>query len=198
MQSSIPAAPPAPAPSRRLEAGMRLAGKYVLVRRVAVGGMGEVWVAKNDQTGAEVAIKVRRRDAGAGEDAVARFRHEARLGAMLSHRSIVRIFDLVEESDGKLLLVMVLLHGETLERYLKSNGPLSTNEAVAIGVPLLSALAHAHDAGIVHRDVTPANVFLAIDPDGHVTPKLVDFGIAKLPSTGVKTLEGRVLGTPRY
>ncbi len=94
---------------------------------------------------------------------------------------------------------MELLRGETLERYLRRRGPLPTAEAIAIAVPILSALAHAHDSGIVHRDVTPANVFLAVDPDGHVTPKLLDFGIAKIPSASpMRTMDGRALGTPAY
>ncbi len=180
----------------RAEPGTRI-GKYRFLRLLAVGGMGEVWVARNEATGADVAAKMRRGD-GAGAEAALRFRHEAHLGAMLSHRSIVRVFDLLEEPDGTLLLVMELLRGETLERYLGAHGPLPAADAVAIALPLLSALAHAHDSSVVHRDVTPANVFLAIDPDGHVTPKLVDFGIAKLPESGVRTLDGRVLGTPRY
>jgi eukaryotic-like serine/threonine-protein kinase len=179
--------------------GATVGGKYRLARRIGAGGMGEVWAATNRTTGAEVAVKMVR-DSAAREDASARFRHEARLGAMLSHRSVVRIFDLVEEADGgPLVLVMELLHGETLERHLRRRGPLPAKEALAIVVPVLAALGHAHETGIVHRDVTPANVFLAIDPDGHVTPKLLDFGIAKLPSGGAKhTIDGRALGTPRY
>jgi serine/threonine protein kinase len=159
--------------------------------------MGEVWVARNQATGADVAVKLCRGGV-ATDEATLRFQHEARIGATLSHRSIVRIFDLVEASDGSLLLVMELLRGETLECYLNAHGPLPTKEAVAIALPILSALAHAHDFGVVHRDVTPANIFLAIDPDGRVIPKLVDFGIAKLPASSVRTLDGRALGTPRY
>jgi serine/threonine-protein kinase len=182
-----------------LAPGATVGGKYRLARRIGVGGMGEVWVATNRTTGAEVAVKMVR-DSATREDASVRFRHEARLGAMLAHRSVVRIFDLVEEADGgPLVLVMELLHGETLERHLQRRGPLPTNEAIAIVAPILAALGHAHETGIVHRDVTPANVFLATDPDGHVTPKLLDFGIAKLPSGGAKhTIDGRALGTPRY
>jgi eukaryotic-like serine/threonine-protein kinase len=178
--------------------GARVGGKYRLVKQLAVGGMGEVWLAGNEATGAHVAVKLCAGNVTAREEAASRFRQEARLGAMLSHRSIVRIFDLVEEPDGALILVMELLRGETLERYLQTHAPLSTKEAVAILLPVLSALGHAHDLGIVHRDLSPANVFLAVDPDGQVIPKLVDFGIAKLPASGVQTLEGRVLGTPRY
>jgi serine/threonine protein kinase len=171
-------------------------GKYVLARRIAVGGMGEVWRARNETTGAKVAVKVSRRTSA--DDRDVRFRTEAKLAAMLSHRNIVRIFDLVEEGDGSFVLVMELLRGESLAHHLKLRGKLTSKEAIAIAVPILSGLGHAHAEGIVHRDVTPANLFLAVDPDGQVTPKLIDFGIAKLPATGAQTLDGRVLGTPRY
>jgi serine/threonine protein kinase len=185
-------------PPSALEPGATVGGKYRLLRRIGVGGMGEVWAARNCTTDAEVAVKLGLGSA-AREDAAQRFRHEARLGAMLAHRSIVRIFDLVEESDRPLVLVMELLKGETLERHLRRRGPLPAPEAIAIVVPILSALAHAHATGIVHRDLTPANVFLALDPDGHVTPKLLDFGIAKIPATApMLTIDGRALGTPRY
>jgi eukaryotic-like serine/threonine-protein kinase len=177
--------------------GALVGGKYRLVRRLAIGGMGEVWVARNRTTGAEVAVKLGRSDAG-HDEAVARFRQEARLGASLSHRGIVRIFDFVEEPDGTPVLVMELLFGETLERSLQERGALASDEAIAITLCVLSALAHVHDAGLVHRDVTPANIFLAVDPDGQVTPKLVDFGIAKWNASDVRTADGCVLGTPRY
>jgi eukaryotic-like serine/threonine-protein kinase len=193
----------------RFEPHNKVGGKFRLRRRIAAGGMGEVWVARNESTGADVALKVLRRGISPHDEELeteARFRHEARLAAMLSHRSIVKVFDLVEEPDGALILVMELLRGETLLRCLERRGPRSAREAVAILAPILGALGHAHDHGIVHRDVSPANIFLAVDPDGHVTPKLVDFGIAKLAAQpsgsphppSVKTVEGRVLGTPRY
>jgi len=185
------------AASRPFEAGARVGGKFALVRLLASGGMGDVWMAKNLVTGGVVAVK-RCRDDVPGDEASERFRHEARLGAMLSHRGIVRVFDLVEEPGGSPLLVMELLRGESLERRLAARGALPEKEAIAIAVAVLAALAHAHDHGVLHRDVSPANVFLAVDPDGHVTPKLVDFGLAKAPTASVHTADGRVLGTPRY
>ncbi len=184
-------------PARPFASGSRVGGKYALVRLLASGGMGDVWLAKNLATGGHVAVKRCRADIP-GYEASERFRHEARLGAMLSHRGIVRVFDLVEEAGGPPLLVMELLRGESLEQRLAVRGHLEEREAIGIAVAVLGALAHAHDHGILHRDVTPANVFLAIDTDGHVTPKLVDFGLAKLPAAGVQTTDGRVLGTPRY
>jgi eukaryotic-like serine/threonine-protein kinase len=187
---------------QRFEPGERVAGKYRLLRVLATGGMGRVWVARNEATGADVALKVLRRgDAQVDQEArlEERFRQEARLSAMVAHRSIVRVFDLVEE-EGVLVLVMELLRGETLHAYVERLGARPADEAVAILTPVLGALAHAHDRGLVHRDVSPANVLLAVEPDGHVAPKLVDFGIAK-PRDGassVQTVTGDVLGTPRY
>jgi serine/threonine protein kinase len=190
--AAVPAVLPARVP------GAIVGGKYRLVRKLGAGGMGEVWAAENRDTGAEIAVKMATVPAEPGGSSP-RFQREARLAAMLAHRGVVRIFDLVEEADGTFVLVMELLRGETLEHYALRRGPLSTREATAIVVPVLQALAHAHDAGIVHRDVTPANVFLAIDPDGLVTPKLLDFGIAKVPAAGAShTVDGRALGTPRY
>lgn len=186
-------------PTRQFKPGDRLAGKYSLTRRIAVGGMGEIWVARNEMTAAEVAVKVLRADIERKADVEGRFRHEAQVGATLSHRNVVKVFDLAAEPDGTLVLVMELLRGETLRRALKvRTSPMSATEATAIIVPVLSALQHAHDVGIVHRDLKPANILLAVDPDGHVTPKLLDFGIAKVANSSVKTLFGRVLGTPRY
>jgi serine/threonine protein kinase len=188
--------------AQRFEPGQAVAGKYRLLRLLATGGMGRVWVARNESTGAEVALKVLRHgDAEADQerDLEARFRQEARLSAMFAHRSIVRVFDLIEDDAG-LVLVMELLRGETLHAYAQRMGPRPSDEAVAILAPVLGALAHAHDRGLVHRDVSPANIFLAVDPDGHVAPKLVDFGIAKARdgASAVETVGGEVLGTPRY
>ena len=187
----------------RFEPRTLIAGKYLLRRRIAIGGFGEVWVATNEATQADVALKALRRSDAALAEALQieeRFRHEARLAAMLSHRSIVKVYDMLEEPDGTLVLVMELLRGESVRRYLKKHGPRSAKEAVAIISPVLGALGHAHERGIVHRDVNPSNIFLAVDPDGHVTPKLLDFGIAKLEKgeAPVQTEYGRVLGTPRY
>jgi serine/threonine protein kinase len=188
--------------------GERIGGKYRLRRRLASGGMGEVWLARNVSTGAEVALKLLARGDSELEremEVEQRFRNEACVTAGLSHRNIVRVFDLLEESDGTLGLVMERLRGETLFAYVGRLGARPSGDAVEIMIPILNALEHAHACGIVHRDVTPSNIFLAVDPDGHVTPKLVDFGIAKsrLSPRGeaaqpIQTLEGRVLGTPMY
>ena len=175
-----------------------LGGKLRLIHRIGRGGMGDVWVARNEATQAEVAVKtLQRSERTPTHDE--RFRREARLAATISHRNVVRIFDLVDDADGTLGLVMELLRGGTLEACMRERGPLSTLHAIAVAVPILSALHHVHQKGIVHRDVKPANMFFAVEPDGHVIPKILDFGIAKLPAASSPlTIDGSVLGTPHY
>ena len=173
-------------------------GKVRLDEKIASGGMSDVYRGKQLVTGADVAVKVLETCAHQDEDAVERFRTEARVSALLQHRSIVRVFDLFEEDDGSLALVMELLVGSTLEQRLAKEGPIDADVAVAIAAPVLGALAHAHAVGVVHRDVKPGNVFLAVEPDGRVTPKLLDFGVAKCEASNVRTMDGRVLGTSRY
>jgi serine/threonine-protein kinase len=175
-----------------------LGGKIRLIKRIGRGGMGDVWIARNEATQAELAVKtLLRAERTPLHDE--RFRREARLSATISHRNVVRVFDLVDEADGTLGLVMELLRGATLEDAIKERGMLSARQVVAVAIPVLSAMHHVHQRGIVHRDVKPANVFFAVEPDGHVIPKLLDFGIAKLPAAGsALTIDGSVLGTPHY
>ena len=175
-----------------------LGGKIRLLQRIGRGGMGDVWMARNESTQAEVAVKtLQRNERTPTHDE--RFRREARLAATISHRNVVRVFDLVDEADGTLGLVMELLRGGTLEACMRERGALSSMHAVAVAAPILSALHHVHQKGIVHRDVKPANMFFAVEPDGHVIPKILDFGIAKLPAASSPlTIDGSVLGTPHY
>ena len=179
-----------------------LAGKYALLERRGAGAMGQVWSARNVATGATVAVKILLPSRLASADGVARFRREAQATATLAHRAIVRVFDFLELGEaegGAMLMAMELLHGMTLAERLESIGTLSVDEACAVVFPILSALEHAHALGIVHRDLKPENVLLARDPDGHVMPKILDFGISKLMSDGgALTDAGEIVGTIYY
>jgi serine/threonine protein kinase len=193
--------------SRIFSSGERIADRYTLRKRIAVGGMAEIWLARNAATHGEVALKLLRRggESPYEEELVQRFRNEAHLSVSLSHRNMVKIYDLIEDRDGTLALVMELLRGESVFTRLARGKPIDPGQAIFIAGAVLDALDHAHDRGIVHRDVTPANVFLAADPDGQVIPKLLDFGLAKATSARVahgvrmvQTIDGRALGTPKY
>ena len=192
-----------------LAEGAVLARKYRLERPAGFGGMAQLWVATNLATGAEVCVKVLVPGV-CGEEAVERFRREAHAAARLTHRAIIRIFDLLEltedgdlasgEEPAVLAIVMELLHGQTLGDAMVNRGKVTVEEALDIAVPVISALAHAHRAGVVHRDIKPDNIFLATDPDGLVIPKVLDFGISKFsaPDAQVITMDGVMLGTPSF
>jgi serine/threonine protein kinase len=169
-----------------------LGGRYRLRARLAAGGMGAVWVADDAVLGREVAVKVLG-EALAGDGLAAeRLRREARAAARLGHPGVARVLDLGEDG-GRPYLVMELLHGESLAERLARAGPLAPAEAVRVVAAAADALEAAHQAGIVHRDVKPGNVFLT--RDGEV--KLLDFGIASASNEAALT-GGGLVGTAAY
>ncbi len=187
-----------------------LGGKYRLLRPVGSGGMAQVWAARNESTHAEVCVKILAPES-IDDEAVKRFRREANVGARLGHRAIVRVYDLLElDADGAnvrpgnapvgLAIVMDLLRGESLGEGLKREGRVTLDMALDIMLPVLSGLGHAHADGVVHRDLKPDNVFLSVDDDGHMVPKLLDFGVSKVRQAGGTTITsfGARVGTPRY
>jgi formylglycine-generating enzyme required for sulfatase activity len=171
-------------------------GRYRVLRELGAGGMGVVYEAEDTQLLRRVALKVMHPETARHGDGKARFLREARAAAALTHDHIVPIHD-VGEQGGAPFLVMALLRGETLEARLKrTRRPLPLAEALRIGREVAEGLAAAHEAGLVHRDVKPANVWLEA-PAARV--KLLDFGLARLSEgDAVKTRSGAVLGTPAY
>lgn len=188
------------------DVGRVVAGKYRLERVVGRGGMGDVWQARHETLGKPVAVKVLR--TGAGEDeatARARFDLEAKVSAHLSRRSrhVVSVIDQGEE-DGAPFLVMELLEGESLADVLERSGILPLPKVHAIVAQVARALVCAHSEGVVHRDLTPSNVFLTHDDEARMLVKVVDFGVARVldPRVGERaerrTKRGVVVGTPSY
>jgi hypothetical protein len=172
--------------------GRPLGGRYRLLRRLGSGGMAAVWLARDERLGREVAVKVLS-DVLAGDEGYRRrFEREARVAARLSHPGLVGVLDFGAES-GRPYLVMELVRGDTLAERLAA-GTTRGLDLVALARELLGALAHIHAAGVVHRDVKPANVL--IGADGHA--RLTDFGVARPTDASTLTQTGQVVGTLAY
>jgi serine/threonine protein kinase len=169
--------------------------RYLLQKRIALGGSAEVWHARDRKLNRAVAVK--RLHAHLLPDAASRRRlaAEARAASRLAHPGIVEIYDV--DTEGEMpVLVMELVDGESLAARLDRDGPLPADEASRIASDVADALYHAHRQGIIHRDVKPGNVLLGRDG----STRLVDFGIAHSLAEAAErlTLDGSVVGTPRY
>jgi serine/threonine-protein kinase len=183
-----------------------VAGKYRMIRKLGEGGMGAVWLARNELTDREFAIKFLRAEGARDPLLLARFFQEARVSGKLRHPSILEIFDVgsAPELDGAPFLVMELLDGASLEALLHALGPLDRRLAIEIVSAVSRALALAHERGIVHRDLKPANIFLHRPGTGALVPKVLDFGISKISTPNTPdaspglTQTGAVLGSPLY
>lgn len=182
------------------EAGHLLGGKYRIVRRIGVGGMGSVYEAKHAGLGTPVAIKVLLPQLAKVPTVADRFRREAQVSATLKSPHVIQVTDVDQLPDGRPYLVMELLVGESLEDLLEKSKTLSREEAVDLGLQILLGLECAHALGVVHRDLKPGNVFLDTRSEGRVA-KLLDFGVAKVKATPefqALTRPGMVMGTPEY
>ena len=166
--------------------------RYELGELIGRGGMGEVRAATDLRLGRAVAIKVLRSDLAEQEKLRGRFEREARAAARINHPNVVAIYD-IGEDDGVPFIVMERLPGNGLSGELAS-GRVSQERACALGREILSALAAAHQLGVIHRDIKPGNILL--DPESHA--KVADFGIAKLAEEDSQTTMGMVFGTASY
>jgi serine/threonine protein kinase len=175
-------------------------GRYRLKRRLATGGMGDVWVAYHPGLKRNVAVKILRPDRQErSASSLGRFEREVRATAELMHPNTVRVFDYGVTEDGLWYYVMELLEGETLAEHVSRLGPLPPARAVHIVGQAARALGEAHERGIVHRDVKPENLFLTSLGGEHDFVKVLDFGIAKVQNADAAMTEtGWVLGTPAY
>src|ERR1700712_5134887 len=175
----------------------RLAGRYLLREPVGRGGAGVVWKASDELLGRTVAIKECMLpptvDAAARDKLLSRVMREARTAARLDHPALVTVFDVVQES-GRPWIVMEYVESRSLSQVIRQDGPMPVAQVVDIGLTLLDALYVAHGAGVLHRDVKPANVLLTAN--GNVV--LTDFGIAASTGDPTLTTSGMLLGSPSY
>ncbi|MDR0903449.1 MAG: Stk1 family PASTA domain-containing Ser/Thr kinase [Ruminococcus sp.] len=173
--------------------GKRLDGRYEITELIGVGGMADVYKATDILEGKVVAVKILKPEFSDNEEFIRRFRNESKAIAVLSHPNIVKIFD-VGFTDKLQFIVMEYIDGITLKEFIEQQGVLKWKDSIHFIIQILRALQHAHDRGIVHRDIKPQNIMLF--PDG--TIKVMDFGIARFAREELKTISDKAIGSVHY
>jgi len=168
---------------------------YKIVRLLAEGGMGDVYVAEKEDIGKRCAVKILSSELAKREDFVRRFFREARVLAQLSHPHIVPIIDIGKTTGGRYFIVMEYLEGKTVEELINEKGRMSEDEALRLVMQVADALEYANARNIVHRDIKPSNIIV----DGDGCARLCDFGLSKpIGGSDDITLMGLIMGTPEY
>ncbi len=173
--------------------GKKLDGRYEVLELIGIGGMANVYRGRDLLEGNLVAIKVLRSEFAENEEFLRRFKNESKAIAMLSHSNIVKVFD-VSFTTAVHFIVMEYIAGITLKDYIQQQQIISWKEAAHFTLQILRGLQHAHDKGIVHRDVKPQNIMLLSDG----TIKITDFGIARFARSGSRTITDRAIGSVHY
>ena len=173
--------------------GKKLDGRYEVLQLVGVGGMANVYKARDVIDERLTAVKVLREEYASNEEFVRRFKNESKAIAALNHPNIVKVYD-VSFSDKMQSIVMEYIDGITLKDYIDQQKIIRWKEAVHFAVQILRALQHAHDKGIVHRDIKPQNIMLLQDG----TIKVMDFGIARFARSQIATITDKAIGSVHY
>ena len=173
--------------------GMVFAERYQLADFIGQGGMSLVYRAVDIRTGHSVAVKILKSEYNSDKEFLERFQREAQAASLMSHHNIVNLLDVGVEGEYR-YLVLEYVSGNTLKEIIQQKGRMNTNTAIQIAIRILSALQHAHDNGIVHRDIKPQNVL--VHSDGHV--KVADFGIARMTSAVTISRGDTVVGSVHY
>jgi serine/threonine-protein kinase len=179
--------------------GEVLDGRYRIVKKLGEGGMGEVYAAEHVHIDKRFAIKLLRPEIVSNPEAVSRFRQEARSASSIGHKNIIGIEDFGQLPDGRIYMCMELLNGAPLNDLIKH--PMPIDRLLNILIQTGHGLAAAHSKGITHRDMKPENIYVTVGPTGEDTPKLLDFGIAKVAGNDGQnnlTRTGTIFGTPFY
>jgi serine/threonine-protein kinase len=184
--------------------------KYELLTVLGHGGMATVYRARDRRLGRDVAVKVIHRHLRDDDEIATRFVREARAVAKLHHPNIVEVFDVSEPDESERYLVVELVEGSSLRRFLAEHGKMPAEVAAALAIEVADALQHAHENGVIHRDIKPENVLITGRTETHTAGspsrspyqggrvKITDFGIAKILDTQGVTVTGQVLGSPSH
>ena len=173
--------------------GKRLDGRYEILEKVGTGGMANVYRARDLLNSSVVAVKILKEEYLANEEFSRRFRNESKAISLLNHKNIVKVFD-VSTSANMQYMVMEYIDGITLKDYIEQQGVLQWKEAVHFTTQILRALQHAHDKGVIHRDIKPQNIMLL--ETGEI--KVTDFGIARFARSETRTVTDKAIGSVHY
>jgi len=172
----------------------RFGNRYQVLEKLGEGGMGRVYKALDLELDRPVALKTIRAEKGTGPDVLKRFKQELVLARKITHKNVVRIYDLGEAEGGVKFFTMELVEGQSLRDLLRDRKTLPEKEAISFMKQMLSGLAEAHSQGVVHRDLKPQNIM--VDSEGLL--RIMDFGIARTADTATLTGSGEMMGTPDY
>lgn len=179
-----------------------LDGKYELVTRLGLGGMGEIFKVRHVHLGEERVVKIMRANIATDEDALQRFLHEARLATMIKHRNLAMLYDFATLEDGSYYMVWEFIDGSNVQKWIATNGPMPPRIVVEISLQALAGLNALHEMGVIHRDISPENIMITQDHQEKLLSKVIDFGIAKQLSEGESgqglTQTGMFLGKLKY
>ena len=177
-------------------------GKYQILDRLGVGGMGEIFKVRHIHLNELRVIKIMRPNVAADDQGMQRFLQEARTSTMIKHKNLAMLYDFAQLEDGSYYMVWEFIDGTNIQKWTFQNGPMPPRLAVEIAIQALDGLEHLHSMGLIHRDISPENIMLSQDHHGKLLVKVIDFGIAKSLAEGESgqglTQTGMFLGKLKY
>ncbi|HEX8169295.1 MAG TPA: protein kinase [Thermoanaerobaculia bacterium] len=179
-----------------------LDGKYQIIDRLGVGGMGEIFKVRHIHLNELRVIKIMRPNVAADDQGLQRFLQEARTSTMIKHKNLAMLYDFAQLEDGSYYMVWEFIDGTNIQKWIAQNGAMPSRLTVEIAIQALHGLDHLHSMGLIHRDVSPENIMLSQDHHGKLLVKVIDFGIAKQLTEGDGgqglTQTGMFLGKLKY
>jgi serine/threonine protein kinase len=179
-----------------------LDGKYQILDRLGIGGMGEIFKVRHIHLNELRVIKIMRPNVAADDQGMQRFLQEARTSTMIKHKNLAMLYDFAQLDDGSYYMVWEFIDGTNIQKWIAQNGAMPARLAIEIAIQALSGLDHLHSMGLIHRDISPENIMLSQDHHGKLLVKVIDFGIAKQLAEGEGsqglTQTGMFLGKLKY
>lgn len=179
-----------------------LDGKYQILDRLGIGGMGEIFKVRHIHLNELRVIKIMRPNVAADDQGLQRFLQEARTSTMIKHKNLAMLYDFSTLDDGSYYMVWEFIDGTNIQRWIAQNGPVPPRLSIEMAIQALNGLEHLHSMGLIHRDISPENIMLSQDHHGKLAVKVIDFGIAKQLAEGEGgqglTQTGMFLGKLKY